>query len=510
VVGLPIVLQAGVAVALVVRTPGWLGRANLGLLVLALSVTGLVSVPLHDELTGGFDAGAIDALVQSNRVRVAAWTGQLGVAALFFRVVHTGKWEMGYSRRRRVPMHSDPSPVRAAQRRIPMRRLLLLLVLATLAGLGSSAVLLPTPPALAQAIGDSDGDGYADNVDFCPSEPGGAREDGANPNADGCPKRDADGDGFGDGQENCPSEAGGPGSAGINPNAPGCPKRDADGDGYGDTQDGCPSQPGPAGDTTRQQGCPIPPDTDGDTVPDPRDSCPTTAGSPLNGGCPPPPPPMATGPVDEGEKVPSSGQPGSPDDADGDGVRNADDLCARTFQSELPTDPQGCGPFRATAFFGARSTQELGDEPNVGGQCENARGKQCRFHVTITLSRASAARLGLKARIVDLTWTTNKSTFAGKYVYKSNEAAFSRKEERAFAKAERERIPVTMTFTGTVARGTAAPVKLGTSTFTMKRRPQGGTAYRIEPSVGVGPDGRTAQGLTRKPTPGDFRLASTR
>jgi|GEM_PF-245657 len=100
---------------------------------------------------------------------------------------------------------------------------------------------------------DSDGDGFLDNVDACPVEPGIA--------PDGCPERDRDGDGFMDSQDACPDVPG------IAPD--GCPEKDRDGDGFLDSVDKCPDDPG-----VEPDGCPIP-DTDSDGILDPDDKCPT-------------------------------------------------------------------------------------------------------------------------------------------------------------------------------------------------------------------------------------------
>lgn len=100
---------------------------------------------------------------------------------------------------------------------------------------------------------DSDGDGYLDSVDDCPTTPGVAPR--------GCPlaEPDSDGDGFLDSVDACPQEPG------IAPD--GCPEKDSDGDGFLDSKDTCPDVPGVAPD-----GCPIP-DKDGDGIPDPDDKC---------------------------------------------------------------------------------------------------------------------------------------------------------------------------------------------------------------------------------------------
>jgi hypothetical protein len=55
----------------------WTGLA---LALIAWAVTGLVSAPLHGVLAGGFDAGAHRALVTTNWIRTAAWTGRAGLA----------------------------------------------------------------------------------------------------------------------------------------------------------------------------------------------------------------------------------------------------------------------------------------------------------------------------------------------------------------------------------------------------------------------------------------------
>ncbi len=100
---------------------------------------------------------------------------------------------------------------------------------------------------------DTDKDGFADDRDACPTEPGVA--------PDGCPIRDGDGDGFLDPDDKCPTEAG------VAPD--GCPIRDTDGDGVKDDQDKCPTQPGIPPD-----GCPDP-DPDKDGIVGEADKCPT-------------------------------------------------------------------------------------------------------------------------------------------------------------------------------------------------------------------------------------------
>ena len=116
--------------------------------------------------------------------------------------------------------------------------------------LGVSAVLGRHKPRPAPAT-DSDGDGFLDDSDACPYEPGIA--------PDGCPERDRDGDGFMDSQDRCPDVPG------VAPD--GCPERDRDGDGFLDSVDRCPDVPG-----VEPDGCPIP-DTDGDGYLDNVDKC---------------------------------------------------------------------------------------------------------------------------------------------------------------------------------------------------------------------------------------------
>ncbi len=124
------------------------------------------------------------------------------------------------------------------------------------------------PQPKAEPIKDTDGDGFMDPDDKCPTEPGVA--------PDGCPVKDTDGDGFIDPDDKCPTEAG------VAPD--GCPVKDTDGDGFMDPDDKCPTEPGVAPD-----GCPVK-DTDGDGIMDPDDKCPkepeTKNGFEDEDGCP--------------------------------------------------------------------------------------------------------------------------------------------------------------------------------------------------------------------------------
>jgi outer membrane protein OmpA-like peptidoglycan-associated protein len=98
---------------------------------------------------------------------------------------------------------------------------------------------------------DSDGDGYPDSIDKCPTE----KEDGKPPNpTDGCPAAsDRDGDGIPDSVDQCPDKA--EDKDGIQDDD-GCPEYDVDNDGVPDTEDKCPTQPGPRSSVAEKNGCP--------------------------------------------------------------------------------------------------------------------------------------------------------------------------------------------------------------------------------------------------------------
>jgi OOP family OmpA-OmpF porin len=113
---------------------------------------------------------------------------------------------------------------------------------------------------------DTDGDGFLDEVDVCPTVPG-------VDTAKGCP--DADRDTLTDAQDACPEE---PGPVDLG----GCP--DGDGDRIVNRDDRCPTEPG----LDKHKGCP---DADGDEVVNLDDRCPKIPGDPQYQGCPPPPPP---------------------------------------------------------------------------------------------------------------------------------------------------------------------------------------------------------------------------
>lgn len=78
VVGPPMLVELATGVLLVLRPPPgvppsalWAGLALIGV---AWASTGLLQVPRHRDLAGGWDPAAHRSLVAGNRVRVVAWT----------------------------------------------------------------------------------------------------------------------------------------------------------------------------------------------------------------------------------------------------------------------------------------------------------------------------------------------------------------------------------------------------------------------------------------------------
>ncbi len=98
---------------------------------------------------------------------------------------------------------------------------------------------------------DTDGDGYPDSVDNCPTD----KEDGKPPAAtDGCPaSSDRDGDGIPDVSDECPDKAEDKDNV---QDDDGCPEDDADSDGIPDVQDKCPTEPGKRTPNAAKFGCP--------------------------------------------------------------------------------------------------------------------------------------------------------------------------------------------------------------------------------------------------------------
>lgn len=98
---------------------------------------------------------------------------------------------------------------------------------------------------------DTDGDGYPDSIDKCPT----VREDGLPPDpTDGCPAgADRDHDGIPDVEDACPDD---PEDKDGVLDQDGCPEEDPDRDGIPDGEDRCPTQPGPRSDIAEKNGCP--------------------------------------------------------------------------------------------------------------------------------------------------------------------------------------------------------------------------------------------------------------
>jgi OOP family OmpA-OmpF porin len=97
---------------------------------------------------------------------------------------------------------------------------------------------------------DTDGDGYPDEIDACPTE----KEDGQKPEPDdGCPApKDRDHDGIPDDADKCPDD---PEDKDGIMDGDGCPEKDADNDGIPDTEDACPLVPGVKNADPKKNGC---------------------------------------------------------------------------------------------------------------------------------------------------------------------------------------------------------------------------------------------------------------
>ncbi len=106
------------------------------------------------------------------------------------------------------------------------------------------------PPDVEMHDKDTDGDGYPDDIDECPTE----KEDGKPPNpTDGCPApKDRDGDGIPDDVDKCPDQ---PEDKDGIMDDDGCPETDADNDGIPDTEDACPLIPGVPNKDPKKNGC---------------------------------------------------------------------------------------------------------------------------------------------------------------------------------------------------------------------------------------------------------------
>jgi hypothetical protein len=188
---------------------------------------------------------------------------------------------------------------------------------------------------------DTDGDGFPDVADSCPTVPNPDQRDADhNGVGDACQPGgppDSDHDGVPDAVDNCPHVA--------NPD-----QADADRDGVGDACDNCPTTANPAQIDSNGNGvgdeCETgpAPDADGDGVPDATDDCPVV-----------PNPDQADadhdGVGDACDNCPTVANPAQAD-ADGDGFGDACDPC--------PNDA-ACGPLEPP-LFGGGGNRRHGDE----------------------------------------------------------------------------------------------------------------------------------------------------
>ncbi len=137
-------------------------------------------------------------------------------------------------------------------------------------------------------VGDTDGDGYRDDVDRCPTEP----EDFDNfEDEEGCPEPDNDRDGILDVDDQCPLV---PEDRNGQQDTDGCPDsevQDRDGDQIADNVDRCPDDPEDRDSFQDEDGCPDP-DNDQDQILDTDDLCPNEPedrdGFEDDNGCPDP------------------------------------------------------------------------------------------------------------------------------------------------------------------------------------------------------------------------------
>jgi len=113
---------------------------------------------------------------------------------------------------------------------------------------------------------DRDGDGIADSVDQCPTDP--EDKDGFE-DTDGCPDPDNDLDTVPDAVDKCPDQ---PEDQDGFEDRDGCPDPDNDKDGIPDVSDQCPNQPETKNGFKDEDGCPDL-DNDNDGIPDAQDEC---------------------------------------------------------------------------------------------------------------------------------------------------------------------------------------------------------------------------------------------
>ena len=91
VVGPLMLLEAATALWMLLERPAGVSAAaawgGLALLAVIWAATALLAVPRHEALRRTFDAGTHSALVASNWVRTAAWTGRSALMLLVLRAV---------------------------------------------------------------------------------------------------------------------------------------------------------------------------------------------------------------------------------------------------------------------------------------------------------------------------------------------------------------------------------------------------------------------------------------
>ncbi|NRB75987.1 MAG: DUF1772 domain-containing protein [Verrucomicrobiales bacterium] len=84
IVGPLMVVELGTALLSLVVFPAgrwrWLGGIGFGIVIALWAVTGLVQVPQHSQLAGGYDAEVIEALVRGNWIRFWLWQGKLAIS----------------------------------------------------------------------------------------------------------------------------------------------------------------------------------------------------------------------------------------------------------------------------------------------------------------------------------------------------------------------------------------------------------------------------------------------
>ena len=234
---------------------------------------------------------------------------------------------------------------------------------------------------------DSDGDGVNDALDQCPGTPAGTAVD-----ANGCPTEpsDADQDGVADGSDLCP---GTPAGETVDANGCSASQLDSDGDGVNDALDQCPGTP--AGTEVDADGCAIvSPDADQDGVPDSSDQCANTPA---------------------GEAVDANGCSVSQLDSDGDGVSDALDLCSGT-PSGTVVDADGCPvteppPPAGSIIVTQASYNASQDKVTVSATSDL--GKQADLSVTFTLENGNdTTSIGMSWKNKNGHWETSIRRFS--------------------------------------------------------------------------------------------------